>query len=337
MPNVSSLLGSHHSIQHHICRCLLTIFQSTYSFTLQLYQFLRFYISSNTIESKLTSLIFPSKCSGISAGSSFDRNVILRFSSHRRLLCCQQLLHMRIQPVFIKNGFVHILTACDEPKTVLRPTRAVERLDHVPFCAWIKECQLIAHWQWPIPWDPDLKCWHVKFEGRRAGVIAVDEVGAQLDIQAWSGLDRRIGFLGRRNSRGDLAEQGARWQCHQWAGTWGVWCTFDNLKRLGMTGLLPGRDEFRHDDVFYRTISMIWSYGARISLKYFCQRGMRELRYLDVETWCNFRIQTNWTDGGRDDLVFISQGSTQINCSKTRKEMTHLVRCPKPGRDNEIF
>lgn len=117
---------------------------------------------------------------------------------------------MRIQPVSLDRISSHLSRTRDPTPADALPstTRALERLVHLPLGAGIEESEGVTLVQRTVVDDADLHAGHVEDEGGVAGVVAVDEVGVELDVGVAAGLDARVGLFGG-GGRGDFGEEGA--------------------------------------------------------------------------------------------------------------------------------
>lgn len=102
---------------------------------------------------------------------------------------------MRTQPILTQNIWRHVLRPGNSTPTFLLATTALKRLSHVVLCARIEEGELIAGLETlvQIRVDSNLPSLHVEHEGWPAGVIDVNQIAVELDVQVAGCLDRSVG------------------------------------------------------------------------------------------------------------------------------------------------
>ena len=169
-------------------------------------------------------------------------------SHHRELLLYSQLLNMAVQPILFTHRRSDVLAARHFTQAFLRAAITVEGLHHIPLSAGIEESQFVSHGQGPVLRNPDLKSRHIELETRRTGVVAIDQIRAQLNVHTYPRLDRCISLVDGGNRSGDVAEECPGWERHERAGGGLKWCALHNLDRDWVTGLFPSRGKLCHGE-----------------------------------------------------------------------------------------
>lgn len=124
----------------------------------------------------------------------------------------QQLNNVLIQPISLQLLSRHVLGSVNPSFAVVRTAIALERLIHLPLRAGVKEGHGLAFPERPVVHHPDFHLGHVEHHGRTARVVAVDEVGVELNVLGAVDLHRGVSLLRDDAGTGDAGEQGARGQ-----------------------------------------------------------------------------------------------------------------------------
>lgn len=162
-----------------------------------------------------------------------------------------QLKHdVVVEPEASEHCWLHLRGACN-PSQALIPCAALtpEGLDHGPFRAWVEEGQDVSRGQRAVVGHTDFHLAHVEDEGRVTGVVAVDEVGVELDAGVHAVADGGVGILGCFGCCCDFGKQcaGGESDVGVGGGRVGSVALLD-LEPLSVAGLFPSRSEFRHDE-----------------------------------------------------------------------------------------
>lgn len=153
---------------------------------------------------------------------------------------------MAVQPILFTHHRIDSLAATHYTQALRRTAMTVKGLHHIPLSAGIEESQFVSYGQGPVPCNPDLKSRHIELGTWRTGVVAVDQIRAQLKVPTDPRLDRCISLAGGGNRSGDFAEECPGRERHERAGGGLKWCALHNLDRSGVTGLPPSRSELCH-------------------------------------------------------------------------------------------
>lgn len=144
-----------------------------------------------------------------------DRPVLPSLSS-------QHSLNVVVKPILPQNIPIHVVCATDRALASFAPTGTIKRLRHIPFRARVPEREVVAFLDVLVA-DTYFEFGHIEDETRRAGVVAEDQFGVELDVAVLGGLNRRVCFYGRRGSR-YTSKEGMGWEVDQrhGAGTKGL-------------------------------------------------------------------------------------------------------------------
>lgn len=126
---------------------------------------------------------------------------------------------MSIEPVSVQLIIGHGLGSRDPASadSITRPAGALERLVHLPLGAGVKEGEGVACLERTVVYDAHFHAIHVEVQSRCAGVVAVDQVGIELDVAVRTGLHAGVG-LRAGCSRGDLGKDSTRGEVDERSG-----------------------------------------------------------------------------------------------------------------------
>lgn len=121
---------------------------------------------------------------------------------------------MLIEPVSHQHRRLNIGSTKNKPQALVWTGTALapEGLHHLPFRAGVEVGEMVSHSQGAIFRDADFETGHVKDQAGIAGMVAIDDIGVELDARVFARGDGNVGVALDESGGGNFSERGPRRQ-----------------------------------------------------------------------------------------------------------------------------